>query len=211
MIDLPMNAHLDFVTLNEYLDQTLSAAQRAVVDEHLAACPHCRRQVAEWQTLFTSLDELPEAPLRRDLSADVLAAIATRPRPSAAPTVAAPLPWRLLLLQTVVAGVVLLLLQPWATRLLPENAFTGLGQPFLAWWRAIEISLATASATIAGAIWAWLKSGYTFLPPDLPDTQHWLNLAPPGWGLLLLAAGLCWLAGVYWGLTDYQLQNGEEQ
>jgi hypothetical protein len=54
--------------LNEYVDGTLAARDRASVDAHLAECASCRAGVAELQSLSASAASLPKSiEPRRDL------------------------------------------------------------------------------------------------------------------------------------------------
>lgn len=75
--------HLSDAWINEYLDGALSADQRAQAQAHLATCADCAARAAALQTLFTSLDALPDLPLERDLSVPVLAALRAGARASA--------------------------------------------------------------------------------------------------------------------------------
>jgi anti-sigma factor RsiW len=68
-----MSDHLDDVTLNEYLDAALPADRMAAAETHLAGCRDCAARLSEQRALFAALEALPDEPLARDLSADVLA------------------------------------------------------------------------------------------------------------------------------------------
>lgn len=52
--------------LSVYLDDILTAEERAGLDEHLAQCPLCRQKAAEFQTLRNSLRVLPRPELPND-------------------------------------------------------------------------------------------------------------------------------------------------
>ncbi len=67
--------HLDDPTLNAYLDSALEPRASAQATEHLAACPECRARLASLQALFAEIEALPDLPLERDLSAQVVLAI----------------------------------------------------------------------------------------------------------------------------------------
>lgn len=71
--------HLSEAALNAWLDDALDPPVRAAAAAHLAECAACSAQLAELQSVFSALTALPEAPLTRDLSAGVLAAIAPKP------------------------------------------------------------------------------------------------------------------------------------
>jgi hypothetical protein len=53
------NNHPSVERLNAFVERELGAGERAGVDAHLAACAHCREEVAELRSLFTALSELP--------------------------------------------------------------------------------------------------------------------------------------------------------
>jgi len=88
--------HLSEETLNEMLDEALTAETLAAAQAHLEHCSDCRARLAELQALSVQLAALAPAPLQRDLAAAVLAQI----KP---PRLA--LRWRLVL--AVQGGVVL--------------------------------------------------------------------------------------------------------
>ncbi len=59
--------HLTDEFLNEYLDHEL--ADRAPVENHLAACADCAARLAALQTLFAELESLPELALTHSFAA----------------------------------------------------------------------------------------------------------------------------------------------
>ena len=65
--------HLDDFTLNEYLDHALDESVRAEAEAHLQTCIACRAKLEEFRAFFAELDNLPEAPLERDLTPGILA------------------------------------------------------------------------------------------------------------------------------------------
>ncbi len=71
-----MTVHLSDEQLNEILDDRAGEAAR----RHLDACDECRARFAELQAVFTALEALPEQPLRRDLTASVLARLPEKRR-----------------------------------------------------------------------------------------------------------------------------------
>ena len=113
--------HLTDELLNEYLDHEL--ADRARVDDHIAACADCSARLAALRTLFTELESLPEEKLSRDLREASLwdAAPFTRDAStslSASLNLPAPLPRSLrltVILQTVAAVVALVFAAPFVT------------------------------------------------------------------------------------------------
>lgn len=64
-----MTEHLSDEQLNEILDGSEDKSAR----RHLDACGACRARLAELQAVFAALEAVPEQPLRRDLTASVLA------------------------------------------------------------------------------------------------------------------------------------------
>jgi anti-sigma factor RsiW len=65
--------------LNEYVDGTLEAAERAAVEQHLAACAGCRAAVAELRTLLAQAGSLPQSiEPSRDLWGGIAARIGQR-------------------------------------------------------------------------------------------------------------------------------------
>ena len=67
------------VKLNEYVDGTLPAAERALVAAHVAGCAGCRAAVAELQALLAAAGALPKSiPPRRDLWGGIAARLGRR-------------------------------------------------------------------------------------------------------------------------------------
>jgi uncharacterized membrane protein YccF (DUF307 family) len=186
------NPHLADETLNEFLDQALGPAARAAAAEHLATCAACSARLEALSAVFSSLAELPPAPLGRDLRAGVMAAVRA-PRPAQLRPIADPRQpafQMIFALQLLAALALLAFAWPFAASLAnPEGLFgaSGLGMGNLA----------------AGVASAWIA--FSGLWPAL---QHWLSgiaappavplaavLPPVAAGLVLVAAGLFWLLG----------------
>lgn len=74
----PPTPHLSETVLHAWLDDALDAAARNAADAHLATCATCAARLAELRQVAAMLDSWSDAPLERDLSAGVLAAIAPR-------------------------------------------------------------------------------------------------------------------------------------
>jgi len=70
--------------ITEYLDGELEAEQKARLEEHLAACEVCTRELAEQRRLIEGVKALPKVPAPADFARRVSAAIAreTPGRPS---------------------------------------------------------------------------------------------------------------------------------
>lgn len=74
-MDYLPSEHLEEAVLNEYLDGALDAAAAQLAAEHLAGCTLCAGQLEALRSVFLALDDLPEAPLGRDLARGVLTKI----------------------------------------------------------------------------------------------------------------------------------------
>jgi len=70
--------HLPEETLHEYLDNALSPQARAAADAHLQDCAACQVELETLRSLFAEIESLPEAPLERDLSPVIVAALGSR-------------------------------------------------------------------------------------------------------------------------------------
>ena len=64
--------HITKTQLNHYLDNQLGESELQKVALHLSQCPDCREQAEELKLVFTSLAELPETALARDLTPGIL-------------------------------------------------------------------------------------------------------------------------------------------
>ena len=67
--------------LAPYVDGSLDASERAVVDAHLAACARCREEVELARRAVAALAALEDEPVPLGLTAPVLARAARRPEP----------------------------------------------------------------------------------------------------------------------------------
>ena len=56
--DLPCAVFVELVT--DYLDGALGPDERARVETHLAACPHCRTVLEQWRAVVALAGRLPE-------------------------------------------------------------------------------------------------------------------------------------------------------
>jgi hypothetical protein len=165
--------------LQEYLDGTLDEDTRQAVEAHLANSPEARAQLAELETLFSSLTALPELPLGTDLSVAVVAEIGRET------AVAKPLPhwlWGLLLGQTVVAALLL------------GNVWSSL----LGWWNMGQAIGTDWFATVQGSLLNWLEEFWqevtaVWQQPNLPAFS--IDLPATQWALLFGLALVVWLAG----------------
>src|SRR6266481_5237218 len=67
--------------LSAYVDGELSPPQRAVVEAHLASCPHCQQELAELKTLVLGVAALPKLEPAPRFLADVRRKIAGGEKP----------------------------------------------------------------------------------------------------------------------------------
>lgn len=171
--------HLTDEQLNEYLDGRLSLAGMAEATQHLANCAACQAHLAALQTLFTTLDALPDLPLATDLSGAVLAGL-----PRRAPAWLRPL----LLGQLLLA--LLLLLWLWPNTQSQLATWTATGQQG---WRALMASFP------AGGPWAQMAAGWQTVQTSLANfwtqTRPVLALPAGQWLLLTGLALVVWLLG----------------
>jgi hypothetical protein len=85
------NHEFDDELLSAYVDDELTAAERAAVDERLRTDERARQLLAELRAASEAVKALPRMTLGRDLAGSVLAAIESRP-PAAEPVSVLPLP-----------------------------------------------------------------------------------------------------------------------
>ena len=52
--------HPNTERLQSFVEDTLDAAERALLDSHLLGCDTCRNEVEEWRSLFSVLSTLPQ-------------------------------------------------------------------------------------------------------------------------------------------------------
>lgn len=68
--------HLNEFILHEYLDNALDGQTQDEVADHLSVCSTCRAELAELESLFTTLDGVTDIPLQTDLASRVVAQLA---------------------------------------------------------------------------------------------------------------------------------------
>jgi anti-sigma factor RsiW len=66
--------------LLRYEDGDLPARQRAEIEQHLATCGACARELARLRRTVGLVESLPEAPVARDFTRRVMAAVRALPR-----------------------------------------------------------------------------------------------------------------------------------
>lgn len=71
----PEAMHATDEQLHAYLDGGLDPSDHARIQAHLAQCQHCQDRLEAIRALFSAIEGLPEEPLGRDLTPEVLDAI----------------------------------------------------------------------------------------------------------------------------------------
>jgi anti-sigma factor RsiW len=99
-----MSDHIDRLTLEAYADKLLPAAQRNVVETHVAECSDCQMRLASSQQMSAWLSRIPRERPAPNLSTRINAAIAAQRAPMAARWV------RVLVTAAFAAGLALLAL-----------------------------------------------------------------------------------------------------
>lgn len=189
--------HIDELTLNEYLDESLPEVTRQAVEAHLAMCGACQAELADLQQLFFALDSVTDAPLSTDLSVAVEAQIKKEPVASEQFSVNS---WPLLIFELVAAGVLLFLLWPTVQEWLllargwPVQVAADVTWPQPVSWAEMSTRMATLISSV--------QAGF-----DSFQTASLIELATMQWVFLLGAALVIWLVGNRL-LFTFPRQNG---
>ncbi|MBT3322908.1 MAG: hypothetical protein HN392_11555 [Anaerolineae bacterium] len=180
--------HLNEIELNEYLDEMLDEATKKKIEAHLSGCEECRAKVVGFQALFSTLDELPEIPLRRDLTPNILANL---PKP-----IRVPILWRepAFLLQSALTIILLALGMPILsakmTSLLPATSYTAL----------IEM---------LAPLYTW-DFDTLFTMPEFAFSMPTLPTLPTGTDANTLLM-LLFSAAILWGIGNYSLLRSKPE
>jgi anti-sigma factor RsiW len=182
-----MSDHLTDEQLNEYLDGALEAGARARAAAHLSACADCAQRLRAWQAVFAQLDGLPEAPLARDLSVAVVAALQTptpfRPRPLLRLAFAA---------QAVLAVTLLIGLAPFLPSVMSGLDSAAISQPVQTFAADTVYTLAAEWAALqdaAGSMWAESAALARRFTNPVADATTLM------WAALLTSALALWIIG----------------
>jgi anti-sigma factor RsiW len=183
--------HLDENALNEYLDGALDVRRCAALEAHLECCPECAARLAEIRGVFLALEALPDAPLKRDLAAPVVAAIRARTAWRADGRATRALGW-FFVLQALASLVLLVFTWPFAAQNLPKWLPSWLSQ-----WVALQIA---AMLEVWSARWItfWELAGELVLQGirsagQLARQPVGLQIPLVELALLLIIASLAWL------------------
>lgn len=184
--------HLDESTLNDYLDGLLTPAAEQAVVQHVAGCPVCAAQVAEFRALFAALEELPLLAPQRDFAPAVVAALTPTP-------VATPTPRTLRRVLGLQVALVALLLLVVGQSLAPTLAEMQLA--ITAWGATVDVTpLLVEVEAIGGRFILSLEvlRGVDITTLLAVPTLSWTTVAG-----LFVAAAVLWLAGNRWLLTPF--------
>jgi anti-sigma factor RsiW len=182
--------HLDDSTLNDYLDGLLTPAAHHQVAQHLANCPACSAQVAEFRALFAALEDLPLLAPQHDLAPAVVAAITSAPIVSPAPRILR----RVLGLQLALVALLLLVVGQSLSPTLTEMQLAA-----TTWWATVDFTpLWVQSHAIGTTFSVWLETvrGVDMAAIVALPTLPWTTVAA-----LFVAVAVLWLAGNRWLLT----------
>ena len=196
--------HVDFTTLNEYLDQTLPADQQRVVAEHLDTCSDCRAELAELQRLFTNLAAMPEVSLPSDLSVTVVATLAEQS------SARVRLPWWLMAVQVVTACLLFVLVWPILLRRL-EPLWMVFQSAQVVTWLTRGVGDWTPSVPTVSTIDLWQVIGQMAAWSTIEPTFGLPSLSLIWWGVLLAAVGAVWIVGNRWVLFNHVAESGAKQ
>jgi hypothetical protein len=192
---IPHDPHPDESKFHELLDLALGDEEQKIVLAHLDICEECQSRFNILQTLFVSLEAMPEEPLARDLAPHVLAAIIPRKRKTQVP----------LLLAIAVSTLVILILRRWS------DGFSGVEGFAL---QGLEVQLSAGLERANGFLtdlWFVISSkvqnisNFSFRNRSIFDALTWLRV--DGWGWIA-AAIVIWLGGNVFLLRDVRSTVG---
>ena len=204
----PLPSHLADATLNEYLDEALAPAARALAEAHLTGCPACAGRLTALRTLFASLEALPEVALDRDLAPAVTLALRRAAPPRRAVKVEPRHPlYRLIFPMQALAALVLLIFA-WPLMAAQFGALAHLPLPTVSLWSDLLVTVQNMLAMTQGPtqLLADLRQG---AQPLLSAFEMGPALDVPLNLLFAVAAGtgLLWLLSHAWLLQHPQRQR----
>jgi predicted anti-sigma-YlaC factor YlaD len=178
----PTLNHLTDELLFEYLDQALSEEHLAEVKAHLDTCQTCKTRLAEFGSLFSEIEELPEIRMEKDLVPGILHAL--RKKAMLPPIVR----W-ILLMQGILALGLIAISVPWLGNILVAPNFRQYGEGVL-------INL-TANISIWFREWGALLGTLKQHSEQLFSVRPYLAMNLPAQSLiwLLLLATITWIVG----------------
>lgn len=123
--------------LEAFVEGTLQAGDRVVLESHLLSCPACQTQVEEWRGLFNALATLPQFEPSLGFANRVMAQVRVAPRPA----------W-----------------QEWAER---ANALVARIAPKTNYGWSLAVALFALPIILGGSAIAWLISNSYISPEAL--------------------------------------------
>jgi anti-sigma factor RsiW len=136
--------------LEAFVEGTLDAGDRAIVESHLLGCPDCQTALDEWKALFAALEGLPQFDPAPGFADRVMAGVKVAPAPRQATR------WNWLTAQTAVTA--------WAgstaeslSRFLPKSTFG---------W-AMATAFLSLPFVLGAAVMGWLVSKSYITPESL--------------------------------------------
>ena len=172
----PPTPHLSEAALHAWMDDALDAAARADAAAHLAACAVCAAELAELRQVAAMLDAWPAMPLARDLSAGVLAAIASTP-------MIVSRRWRIVLAAQIACALV-------AGGGLALALQNGLPEPMLP-----VMDVLAPLNTLGGWVTALATQEFALATNAASNTLQLLNTPLFSAGACLSIAGVAWVIG----------------
>jgi hypothetical protein len=174
--------HPDESKFHELLDHALGVEEEKIVQTHLGQCVECRSRYNILQSLFASLEAMPEEPMARDLSSHVLEAIRPKKRKTQIPV----------LLAIAVSTLIILILRRWSDVFSGFEGFT---------FQGLEAQLTDGLEKvnhILTDLWFVISStlpeisNLGFSNRSIFDALTWIRV--DGWGWIA-AAVILWLGG----------------
>lgn len=174
--------HPDESKFHALLDHALGVEEGKIVQAHLDQCVECRSRFNNLQSLFASLQAMPEEPLARDLSPHVLEAIRPQRRKTQIPV----------LLAIAVSTLIILILRRWSDVFLGVERFS---------FQGLEVQLSNGFREVnqfLTDLWFVISSklpeisNLGFRNRSVFDALNWFRV--DGWGWIA-AAIVLWLGG----------------
>ena len=184
-----LTTHLTEAQLNQSLDQMLESRAQDDVEAHLAVCVQCRSQLKDLAYLFSTLADLPDLPLARDLTPGVLARLPVDQH--------VPAMWQkpVFIIQSLLAILFFMISMPLLHRLV--GSLSALGSEHLPLVLRSQSLSDLVSNMLPLLLW---KPDINFTIPNLSAYLPTLPVLPAETDIniilmLVISAGLLWLVG----------------
>lgn len=201
--------HVDYTTLNEYLDQILPPEEQMRIESHLRACATCRQQLAELESLFSTLDQTPELALEVDLVEGVVKAISTPPQVAQGDTSNLSISWLLIVTQLVVSSTLLALVWPSIRRAASSNRLSDFAETLSSGGTKIWLQITTQWQQFSAIVQTLIDRGVSNVNSNTLTTTIWPDITLLWWLTMVIILAIICIAGNVWGLPGYDLKNGE--